>query len=40
VVITDLDHDNFIEEALADPSMTAVYRDEYAAIFLVSDQTK
>jgi hypothetical protein len=34
-VLTDLDHENFLDEAEADPGMEEVYRDEYAAIFHV-----
>jgi hypothetical protein len=34
-VLTDLDHDDFLEEAEADPQLDEVYRDQYAVIFRV-----
>ena len=35
-VITDLNHDRFLGLARSDPSMQEVYRDDYAAIFIVT----
>jgi hypothetical protein len=35
-VFTDLDHDEFLEQALADPLLEELYRDEYAVIFGVA----
>ena len=35
-VITDLNHDRFLGMARADPTMREVYRDDYAAIFVVT----
>jgi hypothetical protein len=32
-VFSDLNHDDFLEEAAADPGLEEVYRDEYAVIF-------
>lgn len=32
-VFSDLNHDDFIDEATADPALEEVYRDEYAVIF-------
>jgi hypothetical protein len=37
-VLTDLDHESFLDEAKADPDLEEVYRDEDAAIFLVLSQ--
>jgi hypothetical protein len=37
-VLTDLDHESFLDEAEADPDLEEVYRDEDAAIFLVLSQ--
>lgn len=34
-VVTDLDHDDFLEEADDDPDLVEVFRDEYAAVFQV-----
>lgn len=34
-VFTDLKHENFIEEAEADPHLNEVYRDQYAIIYAV-----
>jgi hypothetical protein len=34
-VLTDLDHDDFLEEADDDPGLVEVFRDEYAAVFQV-----
>ena len=34
-VFTDLKHENFIEEAEADPQLTELYRDQYAIIYAV-----
>lgn len=34
-VFSDLNHDNFLAEAAADPGLEEVYRDEYAVIFAV-----
>ncbi len=34
-VLTDLDHEDFLHIARTDPDLEEVYRDEYAAIFLV-----
>ena len=36
-VFSDLNHDNFIEEAEADPLLQEVYRDEYAVIFAIGE---
>ena len=36
-VFTDLNHDDFLAAAAADPMLKEVYRDEYAAVFIVSD---
>ncbi len=33
--LTDLNHDNFLEETDDDPNLVQVYRDEYAAVFQV-----
>jgi hypothetical protein len=37
-VLTDLNHESFLDEAEADPDLEEVYRDEDAAIFLVLSQ--
>jgi hypothetical protein len=34
-VLTDLNHDDFLEEADDDPDLVEVFRDEYAAVFQV-----
>jgi hypothetical protein len=36
-VLTDLDHESFLDEAAADPNLEKVYWDEYAAIFRVRE---
>lgn len=36
-VLTDLDHENFLDEAAADPNLEEVYRDGYAVIFRIRD---
>jgi len=36
-VFTDLDHDDFLDQAQEDPILTELYRDEYAAVFAVGD---
>ncbi len=36
-VFTDLNHDEFLAAAAADPMLKELYRDEYAAVFIVSD---
>ena len=35
-VFSDLKHDDFIDEAHADPGLSEVYRDDYAVIFEVN----
>lgn len=36
-VFTDLNHDEFLEQASRDPLLQELYRDQYAAIFAVGD---
>jgi hypothetical protein len=36
-VFSDLNHEDFIDRAEADPQMTEVYRDDYAVIFAIAD---
>jgi len=36
-VLTDLDHQAFLRQAAVDPDLKEVYRDQYAAVFVVSD---
>jgi hypothetical protein len=38
MVITDLNHDGFLQKAKADPHLQEVYRDEYAVIFQLLDR--
>jgi hypothetical protein len=38
-VLTDLNHRNFLDEAEVDPGLQEVFRDEYAAIFQVRNNT-
>jgi hypothetical protein len=37
-VLTDLRHQAFLKQAASDPRMKEVYRDQYAAVFVVSDR--
>lgn len=37
-VFTDLNHDEFLEQAESDPLLAELYRDDYAAIFAVADE--
>ena len=34
-VLTDLKHDDFLEEARADPAMVEIFADEYAVVFRI-----
>jgi hypothetical protein len=36
-VLTDLGHEAFLHQAANDPRMKEIYRDQYAAVFVVSD---
>ncbi|MBK7893525.1 MAG: hypothetical protein IPJ90_01215 [Anaerolineaceae bacterium] len=37
-VFSDLNHDDFMDEAAADPLLQEVYRDDYAVIYRVGDR--
>src|SRR5215213_1603026 len=37
-VLTDLGHKAFLQQAASDPRMKEVYRDQYAAVFVVSEK--